>query len=130
MLFWVNILCGALLCLLRFVTAPFLVTFYNEPGLFWVTVRVRCGLHFQCNGCPHSALLQRHMRFTELTTIEVFSLLVSYALGIALAVRGFGVLGSGRINDCHAGDQQRLNVDLHGLDTGPAARSRKTSARC
>jgi O-antigen/teichoic acid export membrane protein len=89
-LFWVNILVGALLCVLCFVTAPFLVTFYNEPRLFWVTAVLGAGFVFNAVGVQHSALLQRQLRFTELTIIEVFSLLVSYALGIGLAVCGFG----------------------------------------
>src|SRR5262245_30336119 len=37
-LFWVNILVGAALSILCLATAPALVTFYDEPRLFWVTV--------------------------------------------------------------------------------------------
>ena len=89
-LFWINLLVGALLCLLCFATAPLLVKFYDEPRLFWVTVALGAGFLFNAAGVQHSALLQRQLRFTDLTTIEVLSLLVSYALGIGMAVWGFG----------------------------------------
>ena len=124
-LFWVNILVGALLCLLCFVTAPFLVTFYNEPRLFWVTAALGAGFLFNAVGVQHSALLQRQLRFTDLTTIEVLSLLVQLCAWHRPGSLRFCILGSRRINDCHASDQQRLNVGLHGLDTRPAARSRR-----
>src|SRR5262245_53173234 len=89
-LFWVNLLVGALLCLLCFVTAPFLVSLYNEPRLFWVTAALGAGFFFNAAGVQHSALLQRQLRFADLTTIEVLSLLVSCALGVGMAVSGFG----------------------------------------
>jgi PST family polysaccharide transporter len=89
-LFWVNIFVGALLCLLCFATAPLLVFFFSEPRLFWVTAALGAGFLFNAMGVQHSALLQRQLRFADLTIIEVVSLLVSYTLGIGLAVCGFG----------------------------------------
>jgi PST family polysaccharide transporter len=89
-LFWINILVGTALCLLCLATAPVLVSFYHEPRLFWVTVAIGSGLLFSAAGVQHSALLQRQLRYVDLTVIETLSLLVSYAIGTSLAVAGFG----------------------------------------
>ena len=89
-LFWINILVGTVLCLLCLATAPLLVAFYHEPRLFWVTVVIGIGFLFSAAGVQHSALLQRQLRYVDLTMIETLSLLVSYALGIGMAVGGFG----------------------------------------
>lgn len=89
-LFWVNLLVGAILCLLCVLTAPALVAFYHEPRLLWVTVAMGGGFLFNALGVQHSAVLQRQLRYVDLTMIELASLVVSYALGIGLAVYGFG----------------------------------------
>ena len=89
-LFWINILVGTILGLLCLATAPVLVAFYHEPRLFWVTVAMAAGLFFSAAGVQHSALLQRQLRYVALTVIETLSLLVSFALGIGMAVGGFG----------------------------------------
>jgi O-antigen/teichoic acid export membrane protein len=89
-LFWVNLLIGIILCFMCFVSAPFLVALYSEPRLFWITVALGGGFLFNAAGVQHSALLQRQLRYVGLTTIELASLLVSYVLGIGLALWGFG----------------------------------------
>lgn len=89
-LFWVNLLVGTGLCLICFATAPILAAVYNEPRLFWITVIMGGGFLFNSAGVQHSALLQRQLRYVDLAMIEVASLVVSYALGISLAVCGFG----------------------------------------
>lgn len=89
-LFWLNMLVGAILGLLYASMAPFLVFFYQEPRLFWVTIVLAAGFILNAAGVQHSALLQRQMRFTALAAIEVASLLVSIAVGIGMALGGFG----------------------------------------
>ena len=89
-LFWINILVGTVLGLLCLATAPVLVAFYHEPRLFWVTVAIGAGFLFSAAGVQHSALLQRQLRYVDLTMIEALSLLVSFALGISMALGGFG----------------------------------------
>jgi O-antigen/teichoic acid export membrane protein len=42
-LFWVNMLIGAVLCVLCLATAPALVAFYHEPRLTWVTAAMAAG---------------------------------------------------------------------------------------
>jgi O-antigen/teichoic acid export membrane protein len=89
-LFWLNLAVGGLLAALCAVTAPLVVAFYHEPRLLWVTVVL--GMSFVCSGAAaqHRAILQRHMRFTVLTTIDIVSLLTGIALGVGMALAGKG----------------------------------------
>jgi PST family polysaccharide transporter len=89
-LFWINIVGGAILGLASLATAPFVAAFYHEPRLFLVMIVLGSGFLFNAAGVQHSALLQRQMRFTALAIIEVLSLLISSAISIALATRGYG----------------------------------------
>src|SRR5712691_8399799 len=89
-LFWINVLVGTILGLLAVVMAPVVAVFYHEPRLFRVTAVLAPG--FLCNaaGVQHAAILQRHMRFTALATIDIISLVMSTAVGIGMAVGGYG----------------------------------------
>src|SRR5712672_1860481 len=89
-LFWINILVGAILWLWLTLAAPFVVSFYHEPSLFWVTVVLATGFLFNAAGIQHSALLERQMRFTALAAIDVISFAVSITISITLAAAGFG----------------------------------------
>jgi len=89
-LFWINMLVGAVLGLLSLAIAPVLASFYHEPRLFWVTAALATGFLFNAAGVQHSALLQRKMSFTTLSVIEIISLLVSIAVGIGMAIGGYG----------------------------------------
>jgi len=89
-LFWINMLVGAVLGLLSLGVAPILASFYQEPRLFWVTAALATGFLFNAAGVQHSALLQRDMRFGTLSAIEIISLLVSIAVGIGMAIGGYG----------------------------------------
>lgn len=89
-LFWVNIGVGAGLAALCALLAPFFVTFYGAPSLFWITVAL--GLSFLFNGAAaqHGAMLQRSMRFGVMALIDIAALVLSIALGIGMAVAGQG----------------------------------------
>jgi PST family polysaccharide transporter len=89
-LFWINILVGAVLGLFSLAIAPILASFYHEPRLFWVTAALGTGFLFNAAGVQHSALLQRQMSFTTLSVIETIALLVSIAVGIGMAIGGYG----------------------------------------
>jgi len=89
-LFWINIFVGAILWLSLTLAAPFVVTFYHEPNLFWVTVVLATGFLFNAAGVQHSAVLERQMRFTALAIIDVISFVASITIGISLAAAGFG----------------------------------------
>jgi O-antigen/teichoic acid export membrane protein len=88
-LFWVNILVGAILGVILLASAPILVSFYQEPRLFWVTVAIASGFLFSAAGVQHSVLLERQMRFVTLSLIEILALFFSIAIGIVMAIGGF-----------------------------------------
>lgn len=89
-LFWTNILVGTFLAGLCIAVAPLLVTLYQEPRLFWVTVVIGAGFLLGAAGVQHASLLQREMRFGVLSVIELVSQMVSVLTGIGLALYGFG----------------------------------------
>jgi O-antigen/teichoic acid export membrane protein len=88
MLFWINLAVGGMLAVLCAVIAPVLVTFYHEPRLFWISVVIGSGFVFNGAAAQHRAMLQRDMRFTVLTTLDVISLIVSAAVGVGMAAAG------------------------------------------
>src|ERR1700757_4235985 len=88
-LFWFNILAGAALGILSVAIAPLLCYFYQEPRLFWIMVATSAGLVISAAGVQHNTLLQRHLRYDELTAIEVLSQLLGIAVGISMAISGF-----------------------------------------
>jgi O-antigen/teichoic acid export membrane protein len=87
-LFWINFGVGALLTALAAVLAPLLVYFYREPRLYWVVIVSATAFLFNGLGTQHQALLQRHLRFVTLAKIDVLSLGLSSAIGIAMALLG------------------------------------------
>ena len=99
-LFWINLGIGLLLATLCVVAAPFLVTFYQEPRLFWITVIIGLGFVFNGASAQHRALLQRRMRFTVLTALEVISLIASTGVGVGMAAAGQGYWALVAMNVC------------------------------
>lgn len=89
-LFWINILVGALLTSMAAGMAPVLARFYHEPALVWVTVVLAASFLFNAAGVQHSALLQRAMRFTTVSSIDIASVTISSGVGILMAWKGFG----------------------------------------
>jgi len=89
-LFWINISVGFCLSLLAAGIAPFLASFYHEPRLVAVGVVLAASFLINALGVQHGTLLQRHMRFVALAVIDVISLLISTALGVVVAIYGFG----------------------------------------
>ena len=78
-----GVLCG--------VFAPLLlVRIYHEPRLLRISIVLSLGFLFYAAGIQHSALLQRHLRFTALAVINVVALVVAGAVAIGMAALGFG----------------------------------------
>jgi PST family polysaccharide transporter len=89
-LFWINIAFGGALAVVVVVLAPVIADFYHEPRLFWVAVVLATGFLFNAAGIQHSAVLQRHMRFTDLATINTVAVVVSSGVAIGMAKAGYG----------------------------------------
>ncbi len=89
-LFWINILAGFGLTILVMAMAPAIAAFYHQPQLIGLTVVLALAFFFNAAGVQHMALLQRQMRFTTLSVIDVLSLIVSAAIAVAGAEAGYG----------------------------------------
>ncbi len=89
-LFWINVAFGVALAIVVVVLAPLIATFYHEPRLFWVSVVLAAGFLFNAAGVQHSAVLQRHMRFTALAVINTAALVMSSGAAIGMAKAGYG----------------------------------------
>jgi O-antigen/teichoic acid export membrane protein len=89
-LFWINVAVGALLTAATAVLAPFLVGFYREPRLFYVTIISAAAFLFNSLAVQHRALLNRSMQFVTLAKIDITALAVSVTVGVAMAASGFG----------------------------------------
>jgi PST family polysaccharide transporter len=89
-LFWINVAVGAALTLIAFVIAPVIARFYGEPRLVGVTALLAVGFLFNAIGVQHSALLQRQMRFTTLSVVNIAGLVLSAGVAIFMAKAGYG----------------------------------------
>jgi O-antigen/teichoic acid export membrane protein len=89
-LFWINVAVGVLLAGLCAIAAPLMTAFYHEPRLLWVTVATGTGFVFNGLGAQHRAVLQRAMRFTTLTVIDLISLVAGIAVGVGMGFAGLG----------------------------------------
>src|SRR5262249_21171607 len=89
-LFWVNILVGFLLGVLALGMAPVIAMFYHEPRLIGVTVSLAGAFLLNAAGVQHGVILQRQMKFTTLSIINTFALVVSTASAIVAALLGCG----------------------------------------
>jgi PST family polysaccharide transporter len=89
-LFWVYAAFGVVLCAVCFVAAPAIASLYNEPRLFSVTVVLGVGCLFATAGVQHYAILQRQLRYVAIALIEAISLFASIAVGVAMALAGYG----------------------------------------
>ena len=88
-LFWINAAVGAVLTMCSAALAPFLVSFYHEPRLYWIAVLSGVGFMFSGLAAQHQALLMRGMRFVTLAKIDVLSLTVSSVVGVVMALLGW-----------------------------------------
>ena len=89
-LFWVNIVAGGALWGVCALLAPVVSDFYRQPDLIAITTVM--GASFLLSGIAVQpiALMQRQMRYKEIATMEVFSLLAGAGAGIASAIAGHG----------------------------------------
>jgi O-antigen/teichoic acid export membrane protein len=99
-LFWINLAVGVVLAAICALVAPLLVAFYHEPRLLWISTAVGLGFAFNGAGAQHRAVLQRQMRFTVLTSLDVISLIVSTGVGVGMAAAGEGYWALVAMNIC------------------------------
>jgi O-antigen/teichoic acid export membrane protein len=89
-LFWINVALGCMLGLLGMGLAPAVAWFYGDPRLAGIMVALAFTFFLTGPTVQHQALLSRQMRFRAIAGIDVTSLMVGVALGLGLALSGFG----------------------------------------
>jgi O-antigen/teichoic acid export membrane protein len=89
-LFWINMAIGTLFAALCVASGPLLAAFYHEPRTVWVIAAVAPAFVFNAASVQHLALMQRQLRYVEITAIEIASQVVACGLGIGLALADCG----------------------------------------
>jgi polysaccharide transporter, PST family len=89
-LYWINVAMGALLTVAVAASAPIVSWFYGRPELFAVTAVVSLNFLIGSFGAQPGALLTRNMRFGRIAIATLSGAVLSVALSIAFALRGFG----------------------------------------
>jgi O-antigen/teichoic acid export membrane protein len=89
-LFWINLALGAFLTIVVAATGPFLVAFYKEPRLLWLTMASSSIFLFNSLSVQHKALLDRSMRFGTGVKIDILTATVGSAVAIGMAALGCG----------------------------------------
>jgi PST family polysaccharide transporter len=89
-LFWINVAVSFVFSVIVAACAPLISWFYSEPRLTHITL-ITCGILILSGlTVQHQALLNRQMRFSALSAIEIVSTMIGILTGIALAWRGAG----------------------------------------
>jgi O-antigen/teichoic acid export membrane protein len=89
-LFWLNAAVGFLMMILVIGLAYPLSLFYSDARLIPITAAIAISFPLSAMAVQHQALLRRQMKFTELAVVQIGSSLLSLALAIVMALKGFG----------------------------------------
>lgn len=89
--FWLNLGAGALCSALVALGAPLAAIYFREPAVTPVLRLLSLSFIISSLGLVHLALIQRAIAFRSLALIELAAAAVGAAVGIALALSGFGV---------------------------------------
>jgi O-antigen/teichoic acid export membrane protein len=86
--FWFNVGCSAIMYVVLWFCAPFIVRFFNEPELLWLSRYAFTGFFFASFSITPRAMLFKQMKVREQTIIGISSLILSGIVGITMAVCG------------------------------------------
>jgi PST family polysaccharide transporter len=89
-LFWINAVLGLMLAATMVALAQPLAAFYGEPRLRAMAMVSSVAFVFSGVAVQHQALLQRELRFSAIAINEVASSVLGTAVGVAMAVAGYG----------------------------------------
>src|SRR5213076_2784925 len=88
-LFWVNVSISTGIMIIMMLAAPGVSWFFGEGRLTAITIVTAIGFLIGGLAVQHEALLRRQMRFFALSAITFVSIVVGYAVGIAMAWWGY-----------------------------------------
>lgn len=89
--FWGGIGFGALLFGIIVCIAPIAAQFYNEPKLHSIVIVASLSFIFNPVISVHVSLLQKSLRFKEISLVSLVSFIVSAFISVGMALSGFGV---------------------------------------
>ena len=90
-IFYISLVVAALLYLLLYFTAPGIAAFYDMPYLVPVIRVLGVNLFFYVFNSIQRAYVSKHMLFDKLFYGSISAVIVSGAIGIYLAYRGWGI---------------------------------------
>ena len=88
--FWINAILGIGIFLIVMLMSGPIATFYHEPRVRNIAIVVSSTFIFSGLAAQYQALLRRRLQFGALAVIGVGSQVLSGALAIVLAIRGYG----------------------------------------
>lgn len=91
--FWFSSICGAVLYVLLYLSAPWIADFYNTPELIPLSRLSFLSFFISGFGIAPRAILFRNLKIKENTIISLVSLVISGIVGIILAASGFAYWG-------------------------------------
>lgn len=89
-LFWLNFATGLAATAAIAALAWPIASFYDDQRLVWITLALALSFPFSGAAIQHDALLRRQMKFARTALIQIGSSGLSIAVGIAMALYGFG----------------------------------------
>lgn len=89
--FFLNLFLSILLYLLLFFTAPFIASFYQEPSLTPIIRIIAISIIFSGLSIIQTSVLTRDLAFKKSFKVNIISVLVSGAIGIVMAIKGYGI---------------------------------------
>jgi O-antigen/teichoic acid export membrane protein len=88
-LFWINVLISLFFGLIVLISSPLVAMFYKRPELTAVTAVFSLSFILQGFTIQHSALLQRHLKFTALAVNDIVAQVMSILVAAVMALYGF-----------------------------------------
>ena len=89
--FYFNIICGLVLFIFLWFTAPWISRFYNEPSLILLTRVLSFTFIVDSFGILHYTLMKRSINFKRLAKISVIASSFSGVIAILMAYNDYGV---------------------------------------
>lgn len=89
--FWFNLLAGAFMTSILFLTAPWIARFYQQPQLTAITRLASLSLLINSFSVVQNALMQKELLFKQRTIASIAGITISGITSIIMALQGFGV---------------------------------------
>ncbi|MEH8204264.1 MOP flippase family protein [Aeromonas veronii] len=89
--FWLNIMMGASIALVIFISSPLIAYSFNEPALTPLLLWLSLSFPIASLGTAQQALLERESHFRKVASIEIYASAIALIVALGMAYQGFGV---------------------------------------